>query len=64
MITKKRIDPQKFGLTREQNLLESLDKLCQIERIQNLSTMIETKIEFAERTTQSLMKRLPLHRSL
>ena len=56
MITKK-IDPNKFGLTRGQNLLESLKKLCKAEGIQIYSTMSQTKAAFAERAVRSLEKK-------
>ena len=59
-ITKK-ITSTKIGLTREQNLLESLKNLCKAEGSQIYSTKSETKAAFAERTIRSLKKALPSH---
>ena len=50
----KRIDPRKFGSTREHSLLESLKKFCKAEGIEVYSTMSEIKTAFAERTNWSL----------
>ena len=57
MITKKN-RPKKFGLTREQNFLESLKNYCKAEGIQIYSTMSKTKAAIAERTIRSL-KNIP-----
>ena len=53
MNTKKNC-PKKFGLTREQRLLESFKKLFKAEGLQIYSTISETKAAFAERTIRSL----------
>ena len=50
----KRIVPEKYGLTREQNLLENFKNYAKLKKTQTYFILSETKAAFAERTIRSL----------